>query len=60
MVTEDELRRLALSLPAVTERPSYGTPAFFVGKAPFARLNPAVAMQDDDYDETPGLSVIKL
>lgn len=38
MVSEEELRALALCLPAVTERASYGTPAFFVGKALFARL----------------------
>jgi hypothetical protein len=26
MVTEDDVRRIALSLPATTEKPSYGRP----------------------------------
>lgn len=30
MVTEDDVRRIALSLPATTEKPSYGTPGFRV------------------------------
>ncbi len=38
MVTEDDVRRIALSLPHTTERPSYGTPAFRVQDKPFARL----------------------
>lgn len=32
------VRKLALELPHTTERPSYGTPAFFVKKTLFARL----------------------
>jgi hypothetical protein len=38
MVTEDDVRRLALSLPATTEKPSYGTPGFRVKDKLFARL----------------------
>ena len=37
-VTEDEARALALGLPATTERPSHGTPAFFVAGKLFARV----------------------
>ncbi|MEO8032559.1 MAG: MmcQ/YjbR family DNA-binding protein [Gemmatimonadota bacterium] len=33
-----DLRRLALALPGVTERPSYGTPGFRAGGKLFARL----------------------
>jgi hypothetical protein len=35
---EDDLRRIALSLPAATERPSYGTPGFRVADKLFARI----------------------
>jgi hypothetical protein len=38
MVTEDDVRRAALSLPATTEKPSYGTPGFHVKDKPFARI----------------------
>jgi hypothetical protein len=38
MATLDDARELALALPATTERPSYGTPAFRVKDKPFARL----------------------
>lgn len=38
MVTEAEVRRLALSLPATTEKPSYGTPGFRVQDRLFARM----------------------
>lgn len=38
MVTEDDVRRLALSLPATTEKPSYGTPGFRVKDKLFARM----------------------
>jgi hypothetical protein len=37
-VTEDDVRRLALSLPATTEKPSYGTPGFRVKDRLFARV----------------------
>jgi len=37
-VTEDDVRRLALSLPATTEKPSYGTPGFRVRDKLFARI----------------------
>ena len=30
VATEDDVRRLALALPAATEKPSYGTPGFRV------------------------------
>ena len=38
MITEDDVRRVALSLPATTEKPSYGTPAFRVKDKLFARI----------------------
>ncbi|MCT2586363.1 MmcQ/YjbR family DNA-binding protein [Actinophytocola gossypii] len=38
MVTEDDVRRVALSLPHTTERPSYGTPGFRVKDKLFARI----------------------
>ncbi|HXY94488.1 MAG TPA: MmcQ/YjbR family DNA-binding protein [Acidimicrobiia bacterium] len=40
MVTEDDVRRIALSLPATTEKPSYGTPGFRVQGKLFARIRP--------------------
>jgi hypothetical protein len=39
MVNEDDVRRVALSLPATTERP-YGTPGFRVRDKLFARIRP--------------------
>ena len=39
MSTEDDARRIALSLPATTERPSYGTPGFRVKDKLFARIH---------------------
>ncbi|GAA3208316.1 MmcQ/YjbR family DNA-binding protein [Nonomuraea helvata] len=38
MVTEDDVRRLALALPETLEKTMYGTPAFYVRGAWFARL----------------------
>jgi hypothetical protein len=38
VVTEDDVRRLALSLPATTEKPSYGMPGFRVKDRLFARI----------------------
>jgi hypothetical protein len=38
MVTEDDVRRVALSLPHTTEKPSYGTPGFRVNDRLFARI----------------------
>ena len=38
MATEDDVRELALALPATTERPSYGTPGFRVKDRLFARI----------------------
>ncbi|MEU7891426.1 MmcQ/YjbR family DNA-binding protein [Nonomuraea sp. NPDC049152] len=38
MVTEDDVRRIALGLPATTERPMHGTPAFYVKAKWFARI----------------------
>ncbi|HEV7648823.1 MAG TPA: MmcQ/YjbR family DNA-binding protein [Actinophytocola sp.] len=38
MVTEDDVRRIALSLPHTVERPSYGTPGFRVKDKLFARI----------------------
>lgn len=39
MTTEDDVRALALELPEVTERPSYGTAAFYVDGKIFARMH---------------------
>lgn len=39
MVTEDDVRRIALSLPETTERLSYGTPGFRVQDRLFARIH---------------------
>ena len=38
MVTQSDVREIALSLPATEERPSYGTPGFRVRDKLFARL----------------------
>ncbi|NUP02485.1 MAG: hypothetical protein HOV96_39110 [Nonomuraea sp.] len=38
MVTEEEVRAIALALPGTTEKPMYGTPAFYVGGKWFARV----------------------
>jgi hypothetical protein len=38
MVSENDVRAVALSLPATTEKPSYGTPGFRVKDRLFARL----------------------
>jgi hypothetical protein len=38
MVTEDDVRRVALSLPHTSEKPSYGTPGFRVKDKLFARI----------------------
>jgi hypothetical protein len=40
VVTEDDVRRAALALPATTEAPSYGTPGFRVKDKLFARIRP--------------------
>ena len=37
-MTEEDVRRLALSLPRTTERPSYGMPGFRVKDRLFARI----------------------
>lgn len=40
MATEDDVRRIALSLPETAESPSYGTPGFRVKGKLFARIKP--------------------
>jgi len=40
MSTEDDVRRIALSLPETAEKPSYGTPGFRVKDKLFARMRP--------------------
>ncbi|MDB5389415.1 MAG: hypothetical protein JWM11_5061 [Planctomycetaceae bacterium] len=40
MAVPETVRKLALALPDTVERPSYGTPGFFVKKKLFARLLP--------------------
>lgn len=39
MSTDDDVRRLSIALPEVTERTSYGMPAFYVADRIFARLH---------------------
>ncbi|MET0145351.1 MAG: MmcQ/YjbR family DNA-binding protein [Ilumatobacteraceae bacterium] len=39
MATEADARRIALSLPETTEKPSYGTPGFRVKDKLFARMH---------------------
>jgi hypothetical protein len=39
MANEDDAREIALSLPATTERPSYGTPGVRVKDKLFARIH---------------------
>jgi hypothetical protein len=34
MITVEDVRRVALSLPATSEKPSYGRPGFRVERAP--------------------------
>ncbi|GAA1108081.1 MmcQ/YjbR family DNA-binding protein [Nesterenkonia jeotgali] len=41
MTTEQDVRRLALDLPEVIERPSWGTPGFYVRGRIFARIHEA-------------------
>lgn len=43
MITEDDIRMIALSLPSTKEKPSYGSPGFRVGDKLFARIR-----EDDD------------
>jgi hypothetical protein len=38
MATEDDVRRIALTLPETMEKPSYGTPGFRVKDKLFARM----------------------
>jgi len=38
MITEEDVRRVALSLPATSEKPSYGRPGFRVKDRLFARI----------------------
>ncbi len=38
MATDADVRRIALALPATTEKPSYGTPGFRVRDKLFARI----------------------
>jgi hypothetical protein len=40
MITEDDIRMIALSLPGTTEKPSYGSPGFRVKDKLFARIRP--------------------
>jgi hypothetical protein len=39
VASEEDVRRLALALPGVTGKPSYGTPGFRVGDRLFARIH---------------------
>jgi hypothetical protein len=40
VVSEDDVRRAALALPATAEKPSYGSPGFRVRDRLFARIRP--------------------
>ena len=58
MVTEDDVRRIALSLPETVEKPSYGTPGFRVKDKLFARIRPegdALVVWVSDLDEKEAL-----
>jgi hypothetical protein len=58
MASEDDVRRLALSLPETTERPSYGTPGFRVRDKLFARMHDlpeTLVVWVADMDEKEGL-----
>jgi hypothetical protein len=48
VATEDDVRRLALALPATAEKPSYGTPGFRVADKLFARVREPVDGEDHD------------
>ena len=53
MASCEMVRQIALSTPNVNQRPSYGTPAFFVKRKLFARLldeGDSVVVKIDDYD----------
>ncbi|MFI6295260.1 MmcQ/YjbR family DNA-binding protein [Nonomuraea sp. NPDC050790] len=57
MVTEEDVRRLALALPETGEKPMYGTPAFYVKARWFARIREEgevlvlpVATQEDKHE----------
>ena len=55
MANSELVRQLALAMPNVQERPSYGTPAFFVRRKLFARLledNDSVVVKIDERDRT--------
>lgn len=39
MSVEDDVRRLSMALPEVSERPCYSTPAFYVAGKIFARIH---------------------
>jgi hypothetical protein len=59
MATEDDVRRIALSLPETTEKPMYGTPGFRVKDKAFLRLRTeaegALAVWVADLDEKEAL-----
>ena len=58
MISEDDVRRVALSLPKTTEKPSYGTPGFRVGDKLFARIREEgdlLALWVDSEDEKAAL-----
>lgn len=45
----EQVRRVALALPGVTERLSHGAPCFFVGRRPFCYFHD-VYIDTDGYD----------
>jgi hypothetical protein len=58
MVTEEDVRRVALSLPYTTERSSYGSPGFRVKDKLFARIREegdVIALFVADESEKAGL-----
>jgi hypothetical protein len=59
MATEADVRRLAMALPEVVEKPSYGTPGFRVRDRLFARLRPegdAIVVWCDSLEEKDALT----
>jgi hypothetical protein len=58
VVSEDDVRRAALALPATAEKPSYGSPGFRVRDRLFARIRPegdCVVVWCADLSEKEGL-----
>ena len=57
MATEDDVRKIVLSLPETSEKPSYGTPGFRVKDKLFARMREdgSLLVWVEDLDEKEAL-----